>query len=199
MRIAVVTFDGFNEIDSFVVLNILNRVPGWKAEITCPAETVTSGNGVHVRAQQPLEIANEAEVVLLGSGRRTSEIVNDRGTMSRFELDPARQLVGSQCSGALALAKLGLLGNLPVCTDLRTRPLVEAEGIRVLQQSFFASGQLGSAGGCLSAPLLATWVIRRVAGRAAAEAALSYVAPVGEHDVFIAAALAAVEPFVPGS
>jgi hypothetical protein len=33
MRIAILTFDGFNEIDSFVALNLLNRVkrPGWQA------------------------------------------------------------------------------------------------------------------------------------------------------------------------
>ena len=51
MRIAVLTFDGFNEIDSFVVAAMLNRVrrPGWKAEITAPSPVVTSMNGVRGR------------------------------------------------------------------------------------------------------------------------------------------------------
>ena len=33
MKIAILTFEGFNEIDSFVVLNLLNRLSnrGWKA------------------------------------------------------------------------------------------------------------------------------------------------------------------------
>src|SRR6266540_805837 len=59
LRIAVVTFDGFNEIDSFVSSHILNRVEvdGWKAEITCPSDTVQSRHGVRVHAQQPLEFA----------------------------------------------------------------------------------------------------------------------------------------------
>lgn len=57
MKIAVVTFDGFNEIDSFVAAHILNRVAraGWKAEITAPAEFVASLNGVRVAAQRPLD------------------------------------------------------------------------------------------------------------------------------------------------
>jgi hypothetical protein len=41
VQIAIVTFEGFNEIDSLVALNILNRVklPGWRALIACPSAT----------------------------------------------------------------------------------------------------------------------------------------------------------------
>ena len=132
MRIAVITCDGFNEIDSFVSSYILNRfgAPGWKAEITCPTPEVVSRNGVRVAAQRPLEFANEADVVLFGSGSRSPEIVRDPAVMSRFRLDPARQLIGSQCSGALFLQALGLLNGMPVCTDLNTRPMVEAAAHR---------------------------------------------------------------------
>jgi len=42
MRVAIVTFDGFNELDSFIALGLLNRlsVQGWKAEIASPAADV---------------------------------------------------------------------------------------------------------------------------------------------------------------
>jgi len=198
VRIAVVTFEGFNELDSFATSHILNRVQveGWKAEITCPSETVQSLNGVRVTAQRPLEFANEADAVLFGSGRLTRQIVEDRAIMSRLKFDRRRQLIGSQCSGALVLAKLGLLQTLPVCTDFKTRPFVEAVGVRVLDQTFFASGNIASAGGCLSSPYLATWVIWRLLGRAAAETALGYVAPVGEHAQYISGVIGAVAPFV---
>jgi hypothetical protein len=38
VQIAVLTFDGFNELDSFVAAAILNRMKakGWAAHITCP-------------------------------------------------------------------------------------------------------------------------------------------------------------------
>ena len=196
MRIAVVTFDGFNEIDSFVASYILNRIQGWKAEITSPSETVQSANGVRVNAQRALEFANEADAVLFGSGRFTREFVADQGIMSRIRIDPRRQLIGSQCSGALFLIRLGLVDALPVCTDLETRPFVEAAGVRVLDQTFFASGNVASAGGCLSSPHLATWVIWRLLGRDAAETALGYVAPVGERAQYIADVLDRVAPFV---
>jgi transcriptional regulator GlxA family with amidase domain len=198
MRIAVVTCDGFNEIDSFVSSYILNRVdaPGWKAEITCPSPEVVSRNGVRVSAQRPLEFANDADVVLFGSGRRSPEIVRDRALMSRFRLDPKRQLIGSQCSGALFLEALGLLDGMPVCTDVNTRPMVEAAGVRVLEQTFYARGSLASAGGCLASPYLAAWVITKALGRAAADAALQYVAPVGEAQRFIDGILDVVDRHV---
>jgi hypothetical protein len=63
MRIAVLTFDGFNELDSFVAAGILNRMrgQGWNAQIVSPTETVTSMNGVTVQRQQPLEFAARAD------------------------------------------------------------------------------------------------------------------------------------------
>lgn len=200
MRVAIVTFEGFNEIDSFVAMTILNRVRDARAEIVCPAPYVESGNGLRVAAQQPLEFANQADAVLFGSGRLTAKMVADPTIMTRFALDPRRQLVGCQCSGALALAKLGLIDQQPVCTDLLTRPHLEAAGLRVLDRSFFAAGNVASAGGCLSSALLAAWVLWRLAGRAAAEQALASVAPIGELEAWVAAALGAVEPFVaPGA
>jgi transcriptional regulator GlxA family with amidase domain len=195
MRIAIVTCDGFNEIDSFVSSYILNRVeaPGWRAEIACPSPRVVSRNGVEVIAQRPLEFANEADVVLFGSGKRSLELSRERAFLSRLRLDPARQLIGSQCSGALFLHALGLLDGIPVCTDSSTRPEVEAVGVRVLDQSFHAQGRFASAGGCLASPYLAAWVVTRTLGRAAAAAALSYVAPVGEAQAFVDGILDTVE------
>ena len=77
------------------------------------------------------------------------------------------------------LARLGMLEGLPACTDRQTAPLLKATGVRVLEQAFFASGNVATAGGCLASHYLATWVLWRLGGRAMAEEALSYVAPVG--------------------
>ncbi|MFC4860791.1 DJ-1/PfpI family protein [Pseudomonas sp. MAHUQ-62] len=198
MRIAVLTFEGFNELDSFVAAGLLNRMrgEGWKAEITSPSEWVTSMNGVRVQAQQPLEFANSADVVLFGSGILTRDIAKDRSILDRLQLDPQRQLIGSQCSGALLMARLGLLGGLPACTDLTTKPWVIDAGVQVLDQPFFASGNLATAGGCLSAPYLAAWVIAKLAGEDACATALHYVAPVGEKEAYMERALGVIRPYL---
>jgi transcriptional regulator GlxA family with amidase domain len=136
MHIAILTFEGFNEIDSLVALGILGRVrkPDWRVSIAAPARRVTSMNGVVLEAQCSLEEARNADAVIVGSGLKTREIVQEAALLSTLQLDPGRQLVGSQCSGALILAKLGLLNGVPACTDSITKPWVQEAGIEVLNQ-----------------------------------------------------------------
>ncbi|WOF44461.1 DJ-1/PfpI family protein [Sphingopyxis indica] len=198
MQIAVLTFDGFNELDSFVAAAILNRLRGrgWAAHIAAPTPQVTSMNGVTIDRQQPLEFASEADAVIVGSGVKTREIAADAAMLGRIGLDPARQLVGAQCSGTLLLARLGLIGDLPACTDLTTRPWVIEAGVEVLDAPFVAHGNVATAGGCLASQYLAAWIIARLAGPQAAEEALHYVAPVGEKAAYIERAMRVVEPFL---
>jgi transcriptional regulator GlxA family with amidase domain len=198
-QIAILTFDGFNEIDSFVALNILNRVPrdGWKAEIASPSRTVTSANGVRIEAQKPLAFASSADVVIIGSGRKTREAVANDVWMDQLALDPHRQLIASQCSGALVLAQLGLLESQVACADRSTGQVLQAAGIRVPEAPFRCEGNVASAGGCLASHYLATWIIWRLCGKAAAQDALRYVVPVGEEDAYFHRAFSAVEPFIP--
>lgn len=198
MQIAILTFDGYNELDSFVAAGILNRMrpKGWMAYIAAPTETVTSMNGVTVIRQMPLEFAIEADAVVIGSGIRTREIAADPAMLARIGLDPARQLIAAQCSGTLLLAKLGLLGSLPACTDLTTKPWVIEAGIDVIDAPFFAHGNVATAGGCLASTYLAGWLIARGGSVEDAAAALHYVAPVGEKQAWVNRALDAIAPFL---
>ena len=202
MRIAILTFDGFNELDSFIALGLLNRLSaeGWKAEIVSPSTHVTSMNGVTVQAQQPLEFANEADAVIFGSGLYTRAVAENSALLDRLQLDPIRQLIGAQCSGALLLARLGLLADMPACTDLTTRPWLVEAGVRVQDAPFLARGPVATAGGCLASQYLAAWMMARGAGFDAAARALHYAAPVGEKDAYVAKLLDVVRPFIdPGA
>lgn len=153
-------------------------------------------NGVTIQRQKLLEFTAEADAVIIGSGIRTREIASDPGVMSRIKLDPSRQLIGAQCSGTLLLAKLGLIGDLPACTDLTTKPWVVEAGVRVIDAPFVAHGNVATAGGCLASQYLATWMIARGASMTDAEEMLQYVAPVGEKVLYAYRALAIVKPFI---
>src|SRR6266702_728427 len=201
MHIAILTFEGFNELDSLVALGILNRVkqPGWRVSIACPTPRVRSMNGVFVDAQVSLRVANSADAVIVGSGSLTRELIKDRSLMSDLQFDPARQLLGAQCSGTLVLAKLGLLDGVSACTDLTTKPWVEESGVAVLNQPFFARNNVATAGGCLASQYLAAWVIARLEGIEAAQSAMHYVAPVGEKDDYVSRAMRNITPFLEGT
>lgn len=142
MHIAILTFDGFNELDSMIALGILNRVqqPGWRVSIASPTARVTSMNGVALESHISLAEASAADAVIIGSGIHTRAIA-ESAMLASLHLDPDRQLIGAQCSGALILAKLGLLNGLPACTDLVTKPWVQALGVDTLDQPFFCAGQ----------------------------------------------------------
>ncbi|HDV6324598.1 TPA: DJ-1/PfpI family protein [Burkholderia cenocepacia] len=198
MHIAIVTFQGFNELDSLIALGVLNRIrkPGWRVTLACPEPSVTSMNGVTVHAQSTLADACTADAVIIGSGIQTRDVVNDAALMAQLRFDPARQLIGAQCSGTLILAKLGLLGTIPACTDLTTKPWVIEAGVEVLNQPFFARGNVATAGGCLASPYLAAWLIARLEGEDAARGALHYVAPVGEKDEYVSRALTNIKPYL---
>ena len=199
MQVAVLTFEGFNELDSFIAAAMINRVEKLEALIVCPTEQVASMNGVVVRSQAPLGFAREADAVIVGSGIGTRELVSNSALMSQLKLDPARQVIAAQCSGALVLAKLGLLGGVPACTDSKTKPWVEEAGVKVLEQPFVAHGNVATAGGCLGSHYLAAWVIARLAGWKAAEAVVHYVAPVGEKQAYVERAAAAVRRYLPAA
>jgi transcriptional regulator GlxA family with amidase domain len=201
MRVAIITFDGFNELDSFIVLGLLNRLSadGWKAEIASPTSHVTSMNGVTVQAQQPLEFANDADAVIFGSGIYTRAIAQNSALLDRLQLDPLRQMIAAQCSGALLLARLGLLADMPACTDLTTKPWLIEAGVRVEDAAFHARGPIATAGGCLASQYLAAWMMARGAGFDAATQALHYAAPVGEKEAYVAKLLDVVRPFIPAA
>jgi len=198
MNVAILTFDGFNELDSFIAQGILNRMKNndWNVQITCPTTQVTSMNGVTITAQQPLEFANSADVVLFGSGIYTRDIAKDAAMLNRLKLNPDQQLIGAQCSGTLLMAKLNLLNDMPACTDLTTKPWVVEAGVDVLNQPFYAKESLASAGGCLSSEYLAAWVIAKLAGADAAISAIDYVAPVGEKELRVKHCLSVITPFI---
>ncbi|PXX34922.1 DJ-1/PfpI family protein [Undibacterium pigrum] len=198
MHIAIVSFEGFNELDSLIALGILNRIklPGWRVSIAGPSAQIRSMNGVLMESQITLQEACTADAVIVGSGSRTREVVEDAALMAQLQFDPARQLLAAQCSGALILARLGLLDKVPACTDLTTKPWVQAAGVNVLNQAFYASGNIATAGGCLASQYLAAWVIARLVDTEAAASAIDYVAPVGEKEDYVERAMRNVLPYL---
>lgn len=194
MHIAILTFDGFNELDSLIAFGMLSRLrllgdPDWRVSIASPTARVTSMNGLSIDAHCDLDAACSADAVLIGSGMKTREVAANAAIMGQLRLDPARQLVGAQCSGTFLLAQLGLTGSLPACTDSTSKPWVQAAGVNVVNQPFVAQGNVASAGGCLSAQYLSAWLIARLKSEEAAREVLHYFAPVGEKELYVQRAL----------
>jgi hypothetical protein len=192
MQIAALRFSGLNDLDSFIAAAILNRVKKrLEADITSPPAEVTSMNGVAIQRQKLLELAR----CRCRHHRQRRQDARDRGRSRAavaVKLDPSRQPIGAQCSGKLVLARIGLTGD-PACTDLH-----RALGDRSWGGG---SGNVATAGGCLSSQYLAAWMIARGGSIEHMEAAIHDVAPVAEKPAYVDRVTAVVMPFIasPGS
>lgn len=195
MKIAIITLQAFNELDSFIASALLNRVDreNWEVNITGPEKRLTSMNGLVIEAQQPLQYANEADIVLFGSGMKTADYVKDETFLSQFKLDPEKQIIGAQCSGALFLHHLGLASGL-LSTDTMTAPRLTEQGVKISEKPLHIENNIASAGGCLASQYLAAWAIARATDWQTAEDIIHYVAPVGLKDDFVAQAKAIITP-----
>ena len=183
--VGIVTLPAFNEIDSFVATRMIDSVAGLGVELIGPGATAVSAAGVEVATPGNWKSLSECAAVIIGSGMRTFELIEDAELMTSIGSNLGDdQLVGSQCSGAAIMHRIGRLGDAPVCTDRMTAPHLEALGVEVTFESFRADGPTASSGGCLSSAYLAYWIINQLAGREAADLALSKVVPVGEEDAY---------------
>ncbi len=201
MHIAILTFDAFNELDSLIAYGMLSRISllgdkQWRVSIASPTARVTSMNGLTLDAHIGLQEASAADAVLIGSGMKTREVANDTAILSQLHLDPQKQLIAAQCSGTFLLAKLGLLGKVPACTDTTSKPWVQAAGINILNQAFYAQGNVATAGGCLSAQYISAWMIARLKNRESAKEVLHYFAPVNEKEEYVTRALSHVDTYL---
>lgn len=197
LRVAIVTFERFNEIDSLLALHLFGRLTDQHVEaaLAGPTSTLQSLYGVKVTDVRPLEWTAEADVVLLGSGMAVPAVSRDASLLARLRVDPARQLIGSQCSGALLLHALGLSQNAPVCADRLTRPRLIERGAQVIDAPLSVRGNVASAGGCLSAIYLSAWAITRRLGWDQAASAIERVAPVTEEADWVERAKRVVSRF----
>ena len=199
MHIAILTFDAFNDLDSLVAYAMLNRIAllgdaDWQVRIASPTPRVTSMNGLTIDAHEDLSRVGDADAVLIGSGMKTREVAANPAIMGQLRLNPARQLLAAQCSGTYLLGQLGVLNGVPACTDLTSKPWVAASGVDVVNQPFAAQGNVATAGGCMAAQYLVTWLIARLKGIDAAREVMYYFAPVGEKATYVERALAHVTP-----
>lgn len=179
--VGILTLPGFNEIDSFVAARILGSIEGISIQFVGPTATAVSKSGVEVIVPGDMDQLRGYDAIWLGSGCETMNYSRDKGFMAELGagIEPTR-LLGAQCSGAIYLHRLGLLGDQTVCTDQFTAPLLQAEGIKVKSAPFQALGNIASAGGCLASVYLSVWMAARLQSLEVALSALQDFVPAGE-------------------
>jgi transcriptional regulator GlxA family with amidase domain len=182
MKVSIIAFDDFTDIDVFFMWDLLKRVRlhSWDVRIVGEGSHHTSSSGLTIPMHGHVSEANDADAVLFASGPGTRKKCKDEAFLREFALDPDRQMIGSMCSGALILGALGLLRGRNATTYPTVKRLLEGYGVTVVERPFVLEGNVATAAGCLAAQYLAGWVVERGAGAGVRDAVLKSIQPVGE-------------------
>lgn len=188
MQVVIVAFDDFTDLDVFLHWDMMTRVPylypertDWRVRLLGTEDTHTSMGGLTIPMHGTIEEAVDADAVIISSGKGTRRLIEDKAYLARLgaALSPQRQRIGSQCSGALILAALGLLDGKTATTYPTAKETLESFGVTVVEEPFVRHGNVATAGGCLAGLELSGWILEELAGAEVRDAVLNSAAPVG--------------------
>ena len=188
MRIAVVVFDGFDELDAIGPLEVLrNAAAMGQVDLSVElvaldgAAQVTGSHGLVVRTDGRLDPDRTDLVVIPGGGW------NDRGAQGAWAeaergdlpaaiaaAHEAGAVVATVCTGAMLATAAGLTRGRPAVTHHDAVEDLRAAGAEVVEARVVDDGDLVTAGGVTSGIDMALWLVERhfgaeLADRVAAE------------------------------
>jgi transcriptional regulator GlxA family with amidase domain len=187
MKIAMVAFEGFTDVDLFMPWDLFFRVKDptyaayageWDVRICADQPRFASYSGLAIDRHAPLEWVREADAVFIVSGPGSRLKIKEPAFLAALQLDPSRQVIAAIDSGVLILAALGLLEGLSATTYPSVFAELEAMGVATERRPLVIHGNLATGGGCLATQDLAAWIVERLIDRPTAQAILDSVAKV---------------------
>jgi transcriptional regulator GlxA family with amidase domain len=180
MRIEIVVFDGFDEMDAIAPYEVLRTAAALGAPIEAElvgahgAATLTASHGLRLVVDRG---PSESPDVLLVPGGGWFHGAGVRDEIERGELPrvmaaahEAGSIVGSVCTGAMLLAAAGLVEGRRATTHHEAIADLRGAGAEIVDGARFVDdGDIVSAGGVTSGLDLALHLVERVAGRSIAD------------------------------
>jgi transcriptional regulator GlxA family with amidase domain len=173
MKIGMVVFEKFTDLDFYLPWDLLNRVKllklhdDWTVEILSNSPSVTSATGLKLASTKPLNFANECDAVFFCSGYETRQLISDKSFLESFKLDETRQIIAAIDSGALILGALGLLKGRKATTYPTAFDLLSTY-CTVVHEPFVEDGSIATGARCMSGDRIALWMIEKLIGKAIA-------------------------------
>jgi GNAT superfamily N-acetyltransferase/putative intracellular protease/amidase len=182
MRVSLVAFDRFTDVDLFLAWDLLSRVPEIEVRIAAVSPRIRSSTGIEIAAHDDLGAIGAVDGVYVSSGMGSRAFVQDARAMAALRaIDPARQVVAAVDSGVLVLAALGLLDGKRATTypaaDLHEA--IAGHGACLVDEALVVEGNVATAAQCLAGVDLVAWFVSRLVGVEAAAAAVDSVRRLG--------------------
>jgi len=190
MKIVIVVFDNFTDIDVFLPWDLFNRArlrnKDLQVKFVGTKDVHVSACGLELKMHGRIEECKVAEIVFFASGAGTRKLYKDPDYLNQFHLDPQKQLICSMCSGALILAGLGLLNGISATTYPTAFEELKNMGVTVIEDNrLVVHDNIATAAGCLAAIDLIGWCLSKTMGEKVKEEVIASVLPVGQGQVCI--------------
>jgi transcriptional regulator GlxA family with amidase domain len=176
MRVEILVFDGFDDLDGLAPLRVLRGAatigaPFDVALVTLePATEVTTSSGLRVVPDGVLGDTVDVLVVPGGGWATRAE----RGAWAEYRqgaipdaiarLHRAGTVVATVCTGGMLAARAGITDGRPATTHHMAIDELRASGAEIVHARVIDDGDLVSSGGVTSGIDLALWLIERFAG-----------------------------------
>jgi transcriptional regulator GlxA family with amidase domain len=176
MRIEILLYDGFDELDGIAPYEVLRTAEEYGADIHTElvgadgAGTVTASHGARIVVECGLSETAEMVMVPGGSwhsrGARGAWAEAQRGEIPR-QLSAAHARgarMASVCTGAMLLATAGITEGRPATTHHTAIEDLRASGAHVVDARVVDDGDVLTAGGVTSGIDLALYIVEQQAG-----------------------------------
>ena len=181
MRIDILLFDGFDELDALAPYEVLRTAAGHGADIETTlvgaygAGTIAADHGARLVVDRG--VYDDADVILVPGGGWITR--SDRGAWGEVQRGhiPAQiaaahargATIASVCTGALLIAAAGVIGGRPATTHHDAIEDLRATGAEIVDARVVDDGDVITAGGVTSGIDLALALVERAAGRQVAD------------------------------
>jgi transcriptional regulator GlxA family with amidase domain len=173
LKLEIIIFDGIQDLDVFGVLDPL-RTAGLDVTLKSlrDASSVVTISGAKVIPAGTFSLTNAPDVLIVpGGGWLTRAQIGAWAEAARGDIlkvlksyhGPGRVLA-SVCTGALLIAKAGLLADRPATTNRGAVAELKQLGVRVLPARVVDDGDIITASGVTASLDLGLWLVQKYCG-----------------------------------
>lgn len=185
-RVAILLFDDVEVLDfagPFEVFSVTDELNAYtKFEVYTAAaakKPVRTRNGLSVNPSYSLQDAPLPDILIVPGGDGTRPVLNQADVLEWVETCASQAgLVLSVCSGALVLAKAGLLEHLRATTHhqvFETLATLAPNTEIVKDQRFVDNGKVVTSGGISAGIDMSLYIVERLEGREIADKTAAYM------------------------
>lgn len=171
MKIVILLFDNFTALDVVGPYEVLSRMPGATVYITgIEKRNYRDEKGLQLVAQFSINEITNADILLVPGGFGIDHILDNKAVIDWVKkIDLTTKWTTSVCSGALLLARAGLLTGKNCTTHWLRKDQLRKFDVTVLDERYVQDGKIITSAGVSAGIDMALYLLSKIAGEQTAQ------------------------------